>query len=39
MKKVDPEKVVKITNDRYRLNYHVSTPSGWMHDPNGFVFF
>jgi beta-fructofuranosidase len=28
-----------ITNDRYRLNYHVTAPSGWMNDPNGFSFF
>lgn len=29
----------KITNERYRLNYHVSTPSGWMNDPNGFSYY
>lgn len=30
---------VKVTNERYRLKYHVSTPGGWMNDPNGFSFF
>lgn len=29
----------EITNDRYRLNYHIMAPSGWINDPNGFVFF
>lgn len=29
----------KITNKRYRLKYHVSTPGGWMNDPNGFSYF
>lgn len=33
------QKVVKVTNKRYRLNYHVSTPAGWMNDPNGFSYF
>ncbi len=28
----------EITNDRYRLNYHIMAPSGWINDPNGFVF-
>ncbi|KRM78646.1 hypothetical protein FC84_GL000381 [Lapidilactobacillus dextrinicus DSM 20335] len=28
-----------VTNDRYRLNYHVMAPSGWINDPNGFSFF
>ncbi|BDR59841.1 glycoside hydrolase family 32 protein [Lactobacillus xylocopicola] len=32
-------KIAKIINDRYRLNYHVSTPGGWMNDPNGFSYF
>ncbi|WP_294920558.1 sucrose-6-phosphate hydrolase [uncultured Lactobacillus sp.] len=29
----------KITNKRYRLNYHITTPSGWMNDPNGFSYY
>lgn len=29
----------KVTNKRYRLNYHVSTPAGWMNDPNGFCYY
>ncbi|MDF7638143.1 sucrose-6-phosphate hydrolase [Lactobacillus sp. ESL0791] len=28
-----------ITNERYRLNYHVAAPTGWMNDPNGFSYF
>lgn len=28
-----------ITNQRYRLGYHLMTPGGWMNDPNGFSFF
>ena len=30
---------IAITNQRYRLGYHVMTPGGWMNDPNGFSFF
>ena len=30
---------ITITNQRYRLGYHVMTPGGWMNDPNGFSFF
>ncbi|XP_075973362.1 sucrose-6-phosphate hydrolase-like [Anticarsia gemmatalis] len=26
-------------NQRYRLQYHVMPPVGWMNDPNGFVFY
>lgn len=29
----------KVTNSRYRLNYHIMAPSGWINDPNGFCFF
>lgn len=37
--KIDKSKVISVTNERFRLKYHVSTPSGWMNDPNGFVYF
>lgn len=30
---------IAITNQRYRLGYHLMTPGGWMNDPNGFSFF
>ncbi|XP_075973730.1 sucrose-6-phosphate hydrolase-like [Anticarsia gemmatalis] len=26
-------------NTRYRLQYHVSPPIGWMNDPNGFIYY
>ncbi|MCZ2491305.1 glycoside hydrolase family 32 protein [Dellaglioa carnosa] len=29
----------EITNERYRLNYHITAPAGWMNDPNGFCFY
>lgn len=29
----------EITNERYRLGYHVMAKSGWINDPNGFVYF
>ncbi|KRL36811.1 glycoside hydrolase family 32 protein [Liquorilactobacillus uvarum] len=28
-----------ITNERYRQNYHIMPPRGWMNDPNGLCFF
>lgn len=31
------KKMIELTNDRYRLGYHVSAPAGWINDPNGFV--
>jgi len=30
---------IELTNTRYRLGYHVSAPSGWINDPNGFCYF
>ncbi|MFT8362299.1 MAG: sucrose-6-phosphate hydrolase [Sporolactobacillus sp.] len=36
---IDQSKVIAVTNDRYRLKYHLATPSGWMNDPNGFSYF
>ncbi|MCO7040669.1 glycoside hydrolase family 32 protein [Staphylococcus lugdunensis] len=28
-----------ISNDRYRLGYHIMPKSGWINDPNGFSYF
>lgn len=28
-----------VTNQRYRLGYHLMTKGGWMNDPNGFSYF
>lgn len=33
------EKFIQVTNPRYRLNFHVAAPAGWVNDPNGFVYF
>ncbi|WP_372662197.1 glycoside hydrolase family 32 protein [Cohnella sp.] len=27
-----------ITEDRYRLQYHLMPPIGWMNDPNGLIY-
>lgn len=32
-------KPIELSNLRYRLGYHVSAKSGWINDPNGFVYF
>lgn len=39
MKNVDYSKMINVTNDRYRLKFHIAPPFGWMNDPNGLVFF
>ncbi|XP_047024683.1 uncharacterized protein LOC124633488 [Helicoverpa zea] len=28
-----------LANQKYRLQYHVAPPVGWMNDPNGFSYF
>lgn len=28
-----------VTDERYRLGYHLMTDGGWMNDPNGFCYF
>ncbi|MGX4685352.1 glycoside hydrolase family 32 protein [Vagococcus sp. JNUCC 83] len=33
------KEAIELTNSRYRLGYHVSAPSGWINDPNGFCYF
>ncbi len=33
------KKMIELTNDRYRLGYHVSAPVGWINDPNGFCYY
>lgn len=33
------QQFINITNDRYRLGYHLMAKSGWINDPNGFVYF
>lgn len=30
---------ISITNDRYRLGYHIMPKAGWINDPNGFSYF
>lgn len=36
---INQEQVIAVTNERYRLLYHILPTSGWMNDPNGFVYF
>lgn len=30
---------MQVTNQRYRLGYHLMPKSGWINDPNGFSYF
>ena len=30
---------MKVSNQRYRLGYHLMPKSGWINDPNGFSYF
>ena len=39
MQKLDPSKFVHVTNQRYRQHYHITTPGGWLNDPNGLCYF
>lgn len=29
----------KVSENHWRLNYHVSAPAYWINDPNGFCFY
>ena len=31
--------MINVTNNRYRLGYHLMPAGGWINDPNGFTFF
>lgn len=33
------KKPVELTNEQYRLGYHLSAPAGWINDPNGFCYY
>ncbi|USS90367.1 glycoside hydrolase family 32 protein [Fructilactobacillus carniphilus] len=37
--KLEQQRMPAVTNDRFRLHYHLMPPQGWMNDPNGFVYF
>ena len=39
MQKVDESQIIKVTNPRYRQQFHISTPAGWLNDPNGLCYF
>lgn len=39
MKTLDSTRLIKVTNNRYRQNYHIQTPGGWLNDPNGLSYF
>ena len=30
---------IKVSNQRYRLGYHLMSNGGWINDPNGFSYF
>lgn len=33
------KELMAVTNQRYRLEYHLMPAAGWMNDPNGFSYF
>ncbi|WEV61102.1 sucrose-6-phosphate hydrolase [Streptococcaceae bacterium ESL0729] len=33
------QEFVQITDERFRLGYHVAAANGWINDPNGFCYF
>lgn len=39
MKRIDPNRLVHVTNRRYRQHFHIQTPAGWLNDPNGLCYF
>lgn len=36
---IEKEKFNSVNNDRWRLNFHLMPPVGWLNDPNGLCFF
>lgn len=36
---IDKAKLIRVTNKRYRQNFHIITPEGWLNDPNGLCYF
>lgn len=39
MKQVNRNKVIQVTDQRYRPRYHIATPGGWLNDPNGLCYY
>lgn len=39
MPQLDEQKIVPVTNDRYRQHFHIMTNGGWLNDPNGLCFY
>ena len=39
MPQLDEQKIIPVTNDRYRQHFHIMTNGGWLNDPNGLCFY
>ncbi|TKX30508.1 glycosyl hydrolase family 32 [Campylobacter estrildidarum] len=39
IKKLEKESLLSAKNDKYRLNYHLMPPIGWLNDPNGLCYY